>query len=146
MSIKKKILIFVSLALSCIIVLTTCLVVTLSDINVTVSYEDDCIVFHNTPYDIKVKYDQIDSIDIVDTKFGNEYVSGKSKFTKWEIGVYKNDTYGKYGSIVSKQSKKSIVTSLDGDVYYVIGLKDLDETLNVLQHIVNNTSVKNIKK
>lgn len=146
MSIKKKILIFVSLALSTIIVLTTCLVVTLSDRNVTVTYEDDCIVFHNTPYDIELNYDEINSIDIVDTKFGNEYVSGDYKFRTWEIGVYKNDTYGKYSSIVSKQSKKSIVASLEGNFYYIIGLKDLDETLNVLQHIVNNTSVKNIKK
>ena len=146
MSIKKKIFIFISLCISVIIVFTSCLIIRLSELNVTVEYRSDCIVFPNTPYDTHVYYDQITSIDIVDTKYGNEYVSLEQKYSNWEIGLYKNDTWGRYNSIVSRASKKSIVTYLNGDCYYVIGLKDLDETLNILQHIIDNTSVGILNK
>lgn len=142
----KENIYFISLFISVIIVFTSCLFIRLNELNVTIEYRSDCIVFPNTPYDTHIYYDRITSIDIVDTKYGNEYVSSEQNYSNWEIGLYKNDTWGKYNSIVSRASKKSIVTFLDGNCYYVIGLKDLDETLDILQHIIDNTSIGILNK
>ncbi len=108
---------------------------------IKVNYIDTGIQIETKRSKIKVNFQDIKEVNLIDAEYGNTRLDGIN-WKNCEIGIFKNELFDRYYSFLHKKANKMIVITLlsnnYGCKYLVIGLKSESETTELFSYLKSN--------